>query len=141
MKMKLLTQALLASSLALGGTVALAQSTTEPVQRPDTAAPATQNPATYGADPAGTEAATSVSEEQLEKFADAKDKVLEIQRDYTQKISDAGDQTEAQQLQAEAQQEMIEAVDDAGLDVQTYNQLASRMQTDSSFRQQVDQMR
>lgn len=125
MPMKTLAQALLASTLAVAGSAALAQSTTTPVQRPDPA-------------PA-TEAAAPVSEEQLEKFAEAKDKVLEIQRDYSQQLNDTTDQAKAQQLQAEAQQEMVEAVDEAGLDVQTYNQLAMRMQTDPSFRQQVEQ--
>lgn len=145
MRMKTVAQAVLASTLAVGMPAALAQGGGAYGQDP--AAGQGQQQGTQSYQSPGTaspgmpsQGAAPVTEQQVEKFAEAKDKVLEIQREYTDKINNADDQSEAQQLQAEAQQEMIDAVDDAGIDAQTYNQLATRMQTDDSFRQRVNQM-
>ena len=44
-------------------------------------------------------------------------------------------------LQLEAQEKMVEAVQDADLDVPTYNEIATRMQTDPELQQRVESLK
>lgn len=78
-----------------------------------------------------------VDDQTLERFVQAYGEVQEIRRDLTSKLSNAQDQEKAQQLQQEAQTEMVGAVQDAGLSPDEYNRIASQMANDQELRQQV----
>lgn len=82
-----------------------------------------------------------VSDADLEKYAKAETKVDSIREDFSEQLQGADDQEQAQQLQQQAQEEMISAVEDAGLDVTTYNQIASQVQMDDSLRERLQQVR
>ncbi|UJJ31034.1 DUF4168 domain-containing protein [Halopseudomonas maritima] len=92
----------------------------------------------YGAP---TEAASApVTDEELEKFVAAEQKVNEIRQKLTEELGNAGDQQEAQQMQLDAQEEMVEAIKDEEMDIPRYNEIASRMQTDMELRQRAQQI-
>ena len=93
----------------------------------------------YGA-PSAAAAAAPVTDEDLEKFVTAEKKVNEIRQELTEELSNAGDQQEAQQMQLDAQEEMVEAIQDEEMDIPRYNEIASRMQTDMELRQRAQQV-
>ncbi len=82
-----------------------------------------------------------VSDEDLEKYAKAETKVDDIREDFSEQLQEAEDQEKAQKLQQQAQEKMVSAVEDAGLDVTTYNQIASQVQMDDSLRERLEEMR
>ncbi|MFA7526413.1 MAG: DUF4168 domain-containing protein [Ottowia sp.] len=71
------------------------------------------------------------SDEDIAKFAQANQKVQDIQAEYTQKLQGSGgDQEETADIQQEAQEKMVEAVEDTGLGVEKYNQILQVAQVD-----------
>ncbi|QJD58799.1 DUF4168 domain-containing protein [Pseudomonas sp. gcc21] len=85
-------------------------------------------------------AQTEISEEDLQKFSKADSAVGEIRDDFSQRLSQAENQEEAQSLQMEAQEKMVEAVQSEGLEIPKYNEIATRMQSDPELQQRVQSM-
>lgn len=81
-----------------------------------------------------------LSDEELEKFASAESKVSEIRDEFSEKLADADSQEKAQSLQLEAQEKMVEAVREEGLEIPTYNEIAVRMQSDPQLQQRISSM-
>ncbi|TVS15854.1 MAG: DUF4168 domain-containing protein [Gammaproteobacteria bacterium] len=82
----------------------------------------------------------SFDDETLERFAGAWNNVQEIRDEYMGEIQAAGDAEQAQALQQEAQEKMVEAVTEAGVEVSEYNEIATRMGQDPEFAQMVMSM-
>lgn len=82
-----------------------------------------------------------VSNKQLEKFASAQDEVRTIQQDFSGRLEGVEDQKKAYQLQVEANKKMTKAVKEAGLDVQTYNQIAMALQKDEELQSRLEEMK
>jgi len=78
--------------------------------------------------------ALEVSEEQLDRVADAYLDVMEIRDDFHKSLSEVTEPEEAQQLQEQAGEAMVEAVHSHGLEVQTYNQVMEAAQVDEDLR-------
>ena len=71
------------------------------------------------------------SDEEVAQFAQANQEVQDIQSEYTGKLQDAGgDQEKAADIQQEAQEKMVQAVEDSGLGVEKYNQILQVAQAD-----------
>ena len=85
-------------------------------------------------------AQTEIAEEDLQKFVNADSAVGEIRDDFSQRLSKAENQEEAQSLQMEAQEKMVEAVQSEGLEIPKYNEIATRMQSDPALQQRVQSM-
>ena len=81
-----------------------------------------------------------ISDAELKKFIHASDEVYKIREEYTERFNNAKDQPIAQQLQKEAQDKMLNAVENAGLDTESYNQLAQRVQTSPELQQRPQQL-
>lgn len=78
------------------------------------------------------------SDDQVATFAKAHVKVQAIKADYLKKLGAVSkDPQAAQSVQQEAQQKMVEAVKDAGSDVETYNKIAYAIQYDGDLRERV----
>lgn len=78
---------------------------------------------------------------ELESFVEAQAEVSDISQDYQQKMQNA-DNPEAQaSMRQEANQEMVQAVNDAGLDPSTYNAIAQAAQSDPQLAQKIEGMR
>lgn len=80
------------------------------------------------------------SDADLEKFVEVQPALEEIREDFTQRLEAADDQEAANQLQQEAGQLMVEAVEQEGLDVDTYNNIAMALQSNEELRERVDGM-
>lgn len=78
----------------------------------------------------------SFSDDQIESFTTARADVQKLQQEYASKIQQA-DQEEAAELKQEAQQEMTSAVEDAGLDVQEFNNIARAAQNDQELAEKI----
>ncbi len=81
-----------------------------------------------------------VSEQQLEQFVDAQTSIVEIQQDFSGRLEGVEDPDKAHELQVQANEEMTSAVEDAGLDVQTYNQIAMAIQNDPELQNRLTEM-
>lgn len=84
-------------------------------------------------------AATDIDSDTKEKFVAAYVEIRDIQQKYTEKLQNAEDKAKAQQLQKQAQAEMVETVEDKGLTVKEYNQTVNAMSNDPELRQEVEQ--
>ncbi len=80
------------------------------------------------------------AENDLQTFAAVQDDLDTIRTDYSARLEAATDQEQAAQLQQEASMMMIQAVEAAGMDVETYNNIALALQSDPALRDRVAEM-
>jgi len=83
------------------------------------------------------EQAANFEEQELEQFADAYVKVGEIHTKYSERLQEVDSTEEAQNLQQEANDEMVEAIRETGLEVQDYSAIAAALERDPEMRQDV----
>lgn len=121
---RLVSSSLLALFMAAGASQVSAQQATP--------APATQ--------PAPAMQASDVSDKQLESFADSLGEIMEIRQDFTAKLEKTGDPAEAQQLQQEANEKMMNTVQDNDLSIEEYNAINQAVQNDPKLRDKVISM-
>lgn len=81
-----------------------------------------------------------VSDAQLEQFVAAQESITAIQQDFSGRLEGVEDPEEAYELQVQANDEMTQAVEDAGLSVEDYNQVAMAIQTDAELRERLEEM-
>ncbi len=75
-----------------------------------------------------------VSDSDLSKAANAYVEITGIQEEFQQSIQQAGnDKEKIQQLQREANADMIEAVEEEGLDAERYNQIIQSVRADEDL--------
>lgn len=126
----LLTSAAVAITLVAGAPAVYAQSQTQE--------PAQTDQGSYSNPSAAGEAKTDYNDEELRKFVDAQDGINDIRDEYMAKIEEAGSQDEARELQMEANDRMVTIIEDAGLDIPTYNAIATAYNSEPSVRNRVD---
>lgn len=95
---------------------------------------ASQAPATQ---PAPAMQAADISDKKLEKFADSLGEIMEIREDFTAKLEKTGDPAEAQQLQQEANEKMMNTVVENELSIEEYNAINQAVQNDPQLRDRV----
>ncbi|MED5433015.1 MAG: DUF4168 domain-containing protein [Pseudomonadota bacterium] len=79
--------------------------------------------------------ASEFSEQDLDAFVATQKTMAGIQQEYSRKLQAKKDKPqEAMKVQQEAQQEMVKAVKDNGLELETYNQIVRLAQYDADFR-------
>ncbi|MFO7727185.1 MAG: DUF4168 domain-containing protein [Desulfonatronovibrio sp.] len=78
-----------------------------------------------------------VSDAELDKVAKAYVQITEIRGEFQETLSEVSDPEEAQVLQEEAGEKMVEAVQDNGLDVQKYNEVMEAAQVDEELREKL----
>lgn len=83
---------------------------------------------------------TEVSEAELLQFATAQMQISEIQQDFAGRLQGVEDPEKAHELQIKANEEMTEAVEDAGLDVESFNTIAMAIQNDPELQQRLTAM-
>ena len=134
--MRRITSILLALLMALGLSVfSVAQTQDEPF--PDE--PPADEPPVPGEQPPmpGEE---PISDEDLQRFVDVQDQLQAIVDEYSVRLETAESPEEALELQQEAGELMMEAVEDTGLDVETYNEIAVAIEVDEGLRQRIQNM-
>jgi len=80
-----------------------------------------------------------VSDAQLDQFVAAQESIVGIQEDFSQRLEGVDDPEEAYELQVEANEEMTAAVEDSGLSVEEYNEIAMAIQTDEELRDRLSE--
>ncbi|GGY75368.1 DUF4168 domain-containing protein [Marinobacter zhanjiangensis] len=128
---KLLTSFTVSLALVAGAPAVYAQS--QSAQEP-----AETDQGTYSNPAASGEVETDYNDEELRKFVEAQEGINGIRDEYMGKIEDAGSQDEARELQMEANDEMVSVIEDAGLDIPTYNAIATAYNSEPSVRNRVD---
>lgn len=83
---------------------------------------------------------TDFSDEKIESFVQARESVVEISREWEERLNNTESQEELNSLQQQAQQEMVEAVRDEGISVNEYNMIVDATQTDPALRERVNEM-
>lgn len=81
-----------------------------------------------------------VSDEQLQQFVDAQGAISGIQQDFAGRLEGVEDPEEAQKLQGEANEAMVEAVEAAGLSVDQFNEIAMAIQGNPELQQRLSDM-
>ncbi|MEX0730292.1 MAG: DUF4168 domain-containing protein [Aquisalimonadaceae bacterium] len=84
--------------------------------------------------------AADFDEESLEKFADAYVEVGGIHTEYSQRLQEVEAPEDAQELQKEANDKMVEAIREQGLEVQDYSEIAAALERDPEMRENVVSM-
>lgn len=82
-----------------------------------------------------------ISDEQLEKFSGAFDDIQEIRTKFQQRLESVQDPEQAQQLQQQANQEMLQAVEGNGMDPQEYNEIARAVNGDPEVQKRFEEIR
>lgn len=83
---------------------------------------------------------TNFSDEELKQFVEAQKGINEVRDEYMAKIEDAESQEKAQELQMEANDEMVTIIEDAGMDIPTYNSIATAYNSEPEVRNRVDSL-
>lgn len=139
MKKPALSLSALLLAAGLSGTVAAQQPPQSQQQGATDQPPTAETP--RPAQPALGES-SDISDDEVARFADAQQKVEEIKGQYRVKVQENTEQPQqAMEVQREAQQKMVQAVKDTGLEVRKYNQIAQLAQYDAGLRERIEKHR
>ncbi len=81
-----------------------------------------------------------VTDSDLNSFATAQTSITEIQQDYSQRLQGVNDPEKANELQQEANEKMVSAVEESGLDVESFNAIAMAIQNDPELQQRLQEI-
>jgi predicted secreted protein len=81
--------------------------------------------------------AAPVDEAKLDRFVEALSEVHAIRNEASIELEATTNTEDAQAVQQRAQQQMIEAVEEAGLSIEEYNRIATLMGSDPELQQRV----
>ncbi|MDT8880276.1 DUF4168 domain-containing protein [Halomonas saccharevitans] len=87
-----------------------------------------------------TAPAQDFSDAQLQQFADASKEIAVISQEYTKQLQSAEGDEAQQAVRKEANDEMVQAVQDSGLEVNTFNAIGQAIQQDPELMQRVQEM-
>jgi hypothetical protein len=82
--------------------------------------------------------AVQVDEAKINQFVDALVEISTIRQTAAAELESAEGMEEAQKVQQDAQQRMLEAVESAGLSVEEYNHIASLMGSDPELAERIN---
>lgn len=91
-----------------------------------------QNPAATGTQK------TNYTDDQLKKFVKVQEDISDIREQYIPQIEKTDDKNKAQELQMEANDKMVDAIQEKGLDIPTYNAIATAYNSEPQVRNRVD---
>lgn len=87
--------------------------------------------------PSSTAAATPITDQKIEQFADAYVAVQTIQEKAASELQTAKDPAAADKVKANAESDMIAAVQKSGLQVDEFNQIVETMTANADVRERV----
>jgi ribosome recycling factor len=94
----------------------------------------------YAPPPPQAEQRMELSDTKLRQFSSARAEVQSVQREYSQAIQSTQEEQEAQALREEAQQAMVDAVEESGLSVSEYNQISQRARSDEEIARRLERL-
>ncbi len=80
------------------------------------------------------------SDEELQQFVNLQDDIGAVREEYVSRIENADSEDEARQLQQEAQSEMVDTIEEAGMSVQEYNAIAVAYNSNPEIQERVEAM-
>jgi len=86
---------------------------------------------------APTSAAAQPSDEELQTFASAALEVREIGAEWQPRITEADSEEQAAEIQTQARDEMVEAVEQKGLSVERYNEITQQVRSSPELAEKV----
>lgn len=99
--------------------------------------PAEQGPPLPETAAAPQTSTVQIEEKKVDQFAAAFVAVQDIQAQAAQQLSNAADEQQATQVKANAERQMIAAVEREGLQVEEFNRIADLLNTDLALRSKV----
>lgn len=81
---------------------------------------------------------TNYSDADLKQFIEAQEGITEVRKEYIDKIEAADSQEKAQKLQMEANDQMVTVIEDAGMDIPSYNAIATAYSSEPKVRHRVE---
>lgn len=78
-----------------------------------------------------------VSDAEVDKFANVYNQTAEVRQEYTQKLQNAEDQEQAQEIQREANEEIKAVIEDSPMTVERYQEIARATAQDTELRQRI----
>lgn len=87
--------------------------------------------------PAAQQQAAPVSDAEVKKFAKVEKKITSIAEEWAPKVQTAESQEAAEQIQGQAQAEMVAAIEGEGLTVQRYNEIFAQAQADADLAERI----
>ncbi len=100
---------------------------------------AQQDPAAAPEQPQAAAPAMDFSDQQLQQFAEASEEIVVISEEYTERLQGADDEASQQEVRMEANEKMVDAVEESGLDVDTFNAIGQAVQQDPELMQRVQE--
>ncbi len=82
----------------------------------------------------------SFSDSELQSFVDVQTDLEAIREEYSARLEETDDQAAVEELQQEANKEMVEVVQSNSLDVNRYNMIAQAIQQDPALLQRIQEM-
>lgn len=117
MSIRPLLQTLLFAALSIGTTQALAEKPAAPQQQ-----------------------AAPVTEKDIQHFAEAHQKVMQVRQEYIGKAKNTEGKQQKAQLQMAMQKDMLAAVQETGMQPKRYNQVARQVGQDEELRERVNEV-
>lgn len=87
--------------------------------------------------PQQQQANIEVSDAEVDKFANVYNQTADVRQEYTQKLQNAEDQQQAQQIQREANEEIKAVIEESPLTVERYQEIARATAQDTELRQRI----
>ncbi|PVY69974.1 uncharacterized protein DUF4168 [Tamilnaduibacter salinus] len=82
----------------------------------------------------------SYNEADLQKFVEAQSGIKEVRNEYMPKIKNAEKKDKQRELQMSANDEMVSVIKKTGLDIKTYNAIATAYQSNADLREKINGM-
>lgn len=82
----------------------------------------------------------SYTEADLQKFVEAQSGIKDVRSEYMPKIKNAEKKDKQRKLQMSANDEMVSVIKKTGLDIKTYNAIATAYQSNADLREKVNGM-
>lgn len=83
---------------------------------------------------------TDFNDQELQKFVNAQEGINDVRDEYMEKIESADDQAKAQELQQEANDEMVKVIEGEDMEIETYNSIATAYNSDPETRERIDSL-
>lgn len=88
----------------------------------------------------GAAGATSISDSDIEAFARVQGQIVQLQERYNQRMAEAADDAERQEINQQANQEMVDVIQSAGLSIEMYNQILTEAQNNPEIIERINRV-
>jgi hypothetical protein len=88
----------------------------------------------------GDAPAQTLDPQTKEQFVAAYVEIQEIQNEYSEKLQGAADEDQARDIQQQAQDEMIQAVENNGMSINEYNEVVGIISADPELRMEIEEL-